>query len=51
MVMQPSPIAETSRLLFPSFRFFIFSAFYDVDGLFHAGVECPNLFKRYGTFQ
>src|SRR6516162_10812312 len=25
MLMQPRPIAETSRLLFPSFRFFIFT--------------------------
>ena len=31
MLMQPSPVAETSRLLVPSLRFFIFVRFGDVD--------------------
>jgi hypothetical protein len=31
MLMQPSPIAETSRLLVPSLRFFIFVKFADID--------------------
>jgi hypothetical protein len=41
MLMQPSPIAETSRLLFPSLRFFIAVRSGNVDGLQKASASKP----------
>jgi hypothetical protein len=41
MLMQPNSIAETSRLLLPSLRFFIFVRSGNVDGLQEASISKP----------
>jgi hypothetical protein len=47
MLMQPSPIAETSRLLFPSLRFFIFVRSGNVDGLQKASTAKPVAYRLF----